>query len=120
MAWDFEMSLIAANLAFNKEESLGVWNSRRGIFSGRVCFIFPDQSRWVHLNTNTLAMLKTCARCMGMGRDVFAIQGDDSPLNHWVYDFPQLASPVASKFSNFLLNYDGVPLLMQNRQEMRE
>ena len=95
------MSLIASNMMFNKEESLGVWNARRGMYSGRVCFIFPDQSRWVHLNTNTLAMLKTCARCLGFGRDVFAIQADDSPLNHWVYDFQHLATPVAGKFNKY-------------------
>jgi len=67
------MEAISDNMIFNKSESLGTWNERYGMFTGRVCFLFPDQSRWVHLNTNTLAMLRVCAKCEGIGSDVFAI-----------------------------------------------
>lgn len=42
LEWDFDMDLISDNLSFNKEESLGIWNQRRGLYTGRVCFIFPD------------------------------------------------------------------------------
>jgi len=44
-----------------------------GLFTGRACFIFPEYSRWVHLNTNTLAMMKVCLRLKGYGHDIFAI-----------------------------------------------
>lgn len=40
--WCFDMQAVSANLCFNKEDSLGIWNARRGMFTGRVCFIFPD------------------------------------------------------------------------------
>ena len=69
------------NLQFNKADALGYWAQKNGMFTGRAMFVFPDQSRWVHLNTNTLPMLKVCARIRGFNKDIFAIQGDENPLS---------------------------------------
>lgn len=71
---------------FNKADSIGYWAQKHGLYTGRVNFVFPEYSRWVHLNTNTLAMLKVCMGAKGFGHDIFYIAGDDNPMNHWVYD----------------------------------
>lgn len=46
---------------------MGSWNERTGLYTGRVCFIAPEYSRWFHLNTNTLAIYKTCIKARGFG-----------------------------------------------------
>lgn len=39
---------------------MAFWPIKAGLFTGRANFIFPEYSRWVHLGTNTLPMLKIC------------------------------------------------------------
>ena len=51
---------------------------------GKSCFIFPEYSRYVFLNTNTNAIYRVCSHVKGMGTEIFAIQGDDNILNHWM------------------------------------
>lgn len=91
---------------------------KNGMFTGRANFIFPEYSRWVHLATNTLPMYKVCARVKGFGHDIFTIQGDENPLNHWVYDFENEARVTASKLNKFLTSYDGVHVLLKDRTEV--
>jgi hypothetical protein len=43
------------------------------MWTGRCMFAFPEYSRHVHLNTNTMAILRVCARAKGYGNDIFAI-----------------------------------------------
>ena len=45
---------------------------------GKSCFIFPEYSRYVFLNTNTNAIYRVCSHAKGMGTEIFAIQGDDN------------------------------------------
>ena len=58
--WNFEIDYLNKNMQFDKADSIGAWNFKCGLFTGRSHFIFPDYSRWVQLNTNTLAMHKIC------------------------------------------------------------
>lgn len=58
--WKFELDYIHANIKFNKADSLAYWPTKGGLFPGRAHFVFPEYSRWVHLGTNTLPMLKKC------------------------------------------------------------
>lgn len=116
--WNFNLEALNSNLQFNKADSLGYWASRVGMFPGRAVFIFPDQSRWVHLNTNTLPMLKVCARLKGLNQDIFAIQGDENPLNHWMYDSENYSFPLSRKLLQFLTRYDGVHNLLYDRSEV--
>lgn len=67
------------------------------MWTGKSCFIFPEYSRYVHLNTNTLAFYRTCAHVKGLGVDIFALQGDDNVLNHWMYDFDEIAFTASRK-----------------------
>jgi len=60
LRWSFEMEFVYKNIFFNKADSLGYWPYNIGLYPGRVLFLFPEYSRWVHLNTNTLAMHKVC------------------------------------------------------------
>lgn len=39
---------------------MAFWPLKAGLFTGRANFIFPEFSRWVHLGTNTIPMLKIC------------------------------------------------------------
>ena len=43
------------------------------MWTGKTFAIFPEYSRYVHLNTNTLAFYKTCAHINGLGTDIIAI-----------------------------------------------
>jgi hypothetical protein len=53
-----------------------------------------------------------CPRVRGFGFDVFSMQGDENPLNHWVYDFKDYTYTVSKKFTKFLALYDGVHVLL--------
>jgi hypothetical protein len=39
-------------------------------------FVLPEYSRWVHLNTNTLPMLKVCPQLKGFNEGISTVQGD--------------------------------------------
>jgi len=71
--WNFEFNYLYHNINFNKADSLGYWAMRYGIYTGRALFVFPEYSHWVHLNNNTMPMLKVCARLKGYGHDIFAL-----------------------------------------------
>jgi hypothetical protein len=71
------------------------------MWGGKCCFIFPEYSRYMYLSTNTNAIYRTCAQAKGMGREIFAIQGDDNVLNHWMYDFEDVATVAQSKLSKY-------------------
>lgn len=60
--WDFDCEALNHNLQLNAASSIGYWAQKHGMFTGRAFFVFPDHSRWVHLNTNTIPMKKVCAR----------------------------------------------------------
>jgi hypothetical protein len=63
--WDFNVEAIASNLLSNNPSSLWDWPTTNGLFTGKALFTFPEYSRWVHLNTNTLPMLKVCPQLHG-------------------------------------------------------
>jgi pimeloyl-ACP methyl ester carboxylesterase len=116
--WNFHLEYILNNLRFNKADCIGNWVEKHGIFGGRSTFIFPEYSRWIHLNTNTLQLHKICVHLKGYGKDIFAIQGDENPLNHWMYEIDDLEFPLSRKFAKFLTRYDGVNILLQDRSEI--
>lgn len=60
--WAFEIKYLDQNLQLNGADALGTWNFSYGLYTGRATFVFPDYSRWVQLNTNTLAMHKICVK----------------------------------------------------------
>ncbi len=94
------------------------WHSSIGLYPGRVCFAFPEDSRHVYLNTNTLPMMKVCPNAKGFNTDIFSIQGDTGVQNHWVYEREDDINPFAFRLANFLRHYDGVHNLLQNRDEI--
>jgi len=116
--WIFELDFLHHNLSFNSAESIGYWAEKHGIYTGRSFFVFPDQSRWVHLNTNTLTMLKVCIRNRGYGKDIISLQGDENPLNHWLYEQDQFYFPLSRKLLHWLRMYDGVHTLLMDRTEI--
>jgi len=117
-AWDFDLQALHHNLKYNTGDNVGNWTEKHGLYTGRIRFLFPEYSRWVHLNTNTLPMMKVCMNCHGYGRDIFAIQGDENPLNHWVYEFDEISFTLAKKMGQFLKLYDGVHTLLHDRTEI--
>ena len=96
--------------------SMSGWSTACGLYPGRAHFIFPDNSRYVHLNTNTLPMMNVCPKLQGFGEDIFSVQGDENPLNHWVYEREEEINPFAWRMAHFLKNYDGLHVLLQNRE----
>lgn len=118
--WQFHLKNILKNVRFGKADAIGNWTERNGIYGGRAHFIFPDQSRWIHMNTNTLPFHKICIQTQGYGLDMFGIQGDENPLNHWMYELEHYAFPLSRKFVKFLSMYDGVHILLKNRSEIGE
>ena len=78
-AWNFNLNSVHQNLTRLSPSNLSSWSKSVGLYPGRSVFIFPEHSRYVHLNTNTLHMYSVCPRLQGFNQDIFAIQGDDSP-----------------------------------------
>jgi len=117
-SWHFNFEHLLHNVNFNKADSVGNWVEKHGIYGGRATFIFPEYSRWIFLNTNTLPLLRTCVHCKGYGSDIFAIQGDENPLNHWMYELDNYAFTLSRKMVKFLSMYDGVHVLLQDRSEI--
>lgn len=70
------------------------------------------------MGTNTLPMIKVCPRVSGFGKDIFTIQGDENPLNHWIYDFEQQSFTLDRKWSKFLSMWDGVHVLLKDKSEV--
>lgn len=116
--WAFNMKGLADNLANANENHIGSWNANYGLWGGRSSWIFPEYSRYVHLGTNTLPMHKVCPKTQGFGRDIFAIQGDENPSNHWIYEHSDLSYAVGSKLLEFLTLYDGVNTLLSDRTQL--
>lgn len=81
-------------------------------------FVFPEYSRWVHLGTNTLPMLKVCPQLHGFNEGISYVQGDENPQNHWVYELEDEINPYASRIAKFVRHYDGVHVLLKNREEV--
>lgn len=79
--WNFNFDTVHHNLAHNNPSNLTSWYANVGLYPGRSTFIFPEHSRYVHLNTNTVPMYKSCPRLEGFNQDIFSIQGDDNPLS---------------------------------------
>ena len=94
------------------------------MWTGKCFFIFPEYSRYVHLNNNTLAIYKVCAHAKSMGTEIFAIQGDDNIQNHWMYEHEEISQTTQSKllryrsFNRFIRMYDGVHVLLKDRSEV--
>lgn len=116
--WKFDFEAVSNNFKTDSPNSMAGWSSAVGLYPGRACFAFPDNSRFVHLSTNTLAMLKVCPQLQGFGEDIFSIQGDENPQNHWVYEREDEVNPYAWRMAHFLKNYDGVHSLLKNREEV--
>jgi pimeloyl-ACP methyl ester carboxylesterase len=116
--WNFNLPYLLKNVRFNKADSVGNWVEKHGIYGGRAQFIFPEYSRWIHLNTNTLPFHRTCPQVQGYGIDIFSIQGDENPLNHWIYELEHYGFPISRKFVRFLSRYDGVHVLLKDRSEI--
>lgn len=76
--WNFNFSAVHHNLVKNSPSNLASWAKSVGLYPGRSLFAFPEHSRYVHLNTNTLPMYSVCPKLYGFNQDIFAIQGDDN------------------------------------------
>jgi hypothetical protein len=116
--WKFNMEAVYNSMKFNYPNNLLGWPKTTGLFTGRVLFAFPDNSRYVYLNTNTLPMMTVCPQCKGYNQDIFSIGGDEGVQNHWVYEREDEVSPYAWRVANFLRHYDGVHVLLNNRDEV--
>lgn len=65
-------------------------------------------------------MMKVCPRLGGFGEDIFMVQGDENPFNHWIYELNDEINPYASRMAQFAKHYDGVHPLLVNRDEVGE
>lgn len=63
--WKFDFDTVANNLQMKGPGSLISWHSSIGLYPGRSCFAFPEYSRYVYLNTNTLPMMNICPQNRG-------------------------------------------------------
>lgn len=54
LSWNFELEYLYKNTNFNRADSIANWATKHGLYTGRFMALFPEYSRWVHLNTNTL------------------------------------------------------------------
>jgi len=117
--WNFDYNGLLDNVNNAKANHIGAWNSHYGLWGGRSMFAFPDYSRWVHIGTNTLPMMKTCIKNQGYCKDIYSLNSDESPNNHWIYENSELASYAAMRMSEFFHLYDGVHVLLSDRTGLR-
>jgi pimeloyl-ACP methyl ester carboxylesterase len=116
--WNFELDYLHHNLHFKGADNIFYWAEKHGLFTGRSYFVFPDQSRWVYMNQNTIQIHKVCIKNKGFGNDIIALQGDDNPLNHWMYEQEQFQFSLARKLLHWLRHFDGVHTLLYDRSEI--
>ncbi len=66
------------------------WSDSYGLWGGQALAIFAAQSRWVHLNTNTLSFYNVFPRLQEKFPQNISTFADDfdSPLNHWLHEEP--------------------------------
>jgi len=117
-SWNFDLASLLDNVNSARMSNIGAWNPHYGMWSGRNQFYFSDQSRWVHMGTNTLAMQKTCIKNRGFGQDIWAFQSDESPANHWMYEHSELSDLLAMRMGDFVNNLDGVNVLLSDRSSL--
>jgi pimeloyl-ACP methyl ester carboxylesterase len=124
--WNFNFDAVYNNTRNDSPSSLFNWNSTYGLYTGRAMFAFPDYSRYVHLGTNTLPMLKVCPQLHGWNDGITSVQGDENPqskniynLDHWIYESEeQTQAAYAFRLRQFLKFYDGVHVLHKSRDEV--
>lgn len=83
--WEFNVQAVAQNLLSNTPNSLWDWPTTNGLFTGKAMFAFPEYSRWVHLGTNTLPMLKVCPQLHGFNEGISYVQGDENPQSKYLH-----------------------------------
>jgi len=79
--WAFDIDAILHNLTESTETSIASWNPSDGIYPGRTHFIIPENSEYVRLGTNTLAIYKTCVKNRGFAKDIWDIQTPEGPMS---------------------------------------
>jgi len=102
-------------------EELVNWKKiQYGLYGGRVCFIFPEYSNYVFLNSNTLSMMKVAVKTQGYMHDIQSImtESDNPEKNHWIYEDPQMAKDFGFQTMRFLSQYDGVHVQLMNKAEL--
>ena len=77
--WNFNLEAIWQNLRKDSPSSILNWNHTNGLYPGRAMFAFPEYSRYVHLSTNTLPMMKICPQLHGWNEGISFVQGDENP-----------------------------------------
>lgn len=70
---------------------VATWNASYGLWPGQTLAVFAAESRWVHLSTNTLPFYNVFPRLEGQfpGDMNVHADGDTSPLNHWLHEYPE-------------------------------
>lgn len=113
----FNLNFLAAHPA-----KLLEWHAHFGLFPGRACFIFPEYSQHVLLATNTVSMHKVCPRLRTLDRDVLPLRGgnDNPEANHWLYEDEALGAEADAALARFLAHFDGVNVLLHDRQEVQD
>lgn len=119
---DFNVKFNAPFVASQFDELINWKRIEYGLFTGRVCFLFPDYSNYVFLNSNTNSIMRVCPKAQGFFHDIQMVMTDnDNPeLNHWIYEYPELAADFMKQSVRFLSQYDGVDVRMMNRIEYLE
>lgn len=84
--WNFNFKNVWQNIGTDAPSSIINWTPLNGLYPGRSSFIFPDYSRHVHIGTNTLPMMKVCPQLKGWNEGITVVQGDQNPMNHWIYE----------------------------------
>ena len=83
--WNFNLEAVYNNTRKDSPSSLFNWSTIYGLYPGRAMFAFPDYSRYVHLGTNTLPMLKICPQLHGWNDGITSVQGDENPQSTIFY-----------------------------------
>ena len=90
---DFIFNFNTEAVSSQFEELINWKKIEYGLYGGRCCFVFPEYSNYVFLNSNTLSIMTVCVKAQGYYHDIQSVmtESDNPEQNHWIYENPQLS-----------------------------
>ena len=118
--WKFNVDGLYANMQ-TRQPDVACWHERYGLWPGNALCVFAEQSRWVHLATNTLQFYNVMPRLQGKfpGHITSWAHGYDSPLNHWIHEGPDKESTwhLSQRLWRWLKWHDGTNVMLADKSE---
>jgi pimeloyl-ACP methyl ester carboxylesterase len=119
LQWQCNMDGLYKNVKKHLPD-VAYWGPSFGLWGGQALAIFAAQSRWVHLNTNTLQFYNVFPRLEGKFPSQLTTFAEDfdSPMNHWLHEEPaDQVWYLSNRIARWLRWNDGAHVLLADKSE---